>query len=77
MYTPYTVLLTHALLDIVCMYVHVHSNDLRVVLDSEIGFALLFISTEEYCNPRATTSEYISLVLYVYHNCIQYLNTLY
>ena len=55
-----------------CTYVHVYSNDLRVVLDSEIGFALLFISTEEYCNPRATTSEYITRTV-----CISQLYTIF
>ena len=34
-----------------------YSHDLRVIMDSEIGFALLHKSIENYCNPRSGTGE--------------------
>ncbi|CAI8012351.1 Nibrin [Geodia barretti] len=36
------------------VYLFLKSHDVRAVQDSEIGFALLYTSTEEYCNPRAS-----------------------
>ena len=39
---------------------HTHnSQNLRPILDSEIGFALLHISTNSYCNPQSTEGELI------------------
>ena len=42
----------------VCVCHCVCSHDLRAVQDSEIGFALLYISAKECCNPRVTPSEW-------------------
>lgn len=33
-------------------FLYVNSNNLRAIPEAEIGLAVIFMSTEKYCNPR-------------------------
>ena len=43
------------------------SHDLRAIQDSEIGFALLYMSIDNYCNPRSQEGKQYNLHV---HRCI-------